>query len=109
MLDDIDAQEDIVQQRKARIREERELSRGRSLLSTASSTVASSFSWPWLFFRPNRDGSFLEMSLTRSRQAKNARSSASLLGAYVDLGKQARLKRCKATDVFHVVESMIKE
>lgn len=52
---------------------------------------------------------FLEMSLSRSRQAKTARSSASLLGAYVDLEKQARKKRSKATDVFRVVDSMIKE
>lgn len=100
VLDDIDAHEDLVRQRKAKISEERELSRKRSLARAASS-----------FFNTNRDGGgrFLEMSLSRSRQAKTARSSASLLGAYVNLEKEARKKRSQTADVFRVVDLMIKE
>ena len=62
------------------------------------------------FFLTKREGgNFLELSLSRSRQAKTARSSASLLGAYVNLEKEARKKRNQAADVFRVVDSMIKE
>jgi len=61
------------------------------------------------FFTPKRNGNFLELSLSRSRQAKTARSSASLLGAYVNLEKEARKKRSEAADVFRLVDSMIKE
>ena len=109
VLDDIDAHEDLVRQRKAKLGEQRSnlssqrssarsFERGRSFYERAIS-----------FFPTKKDGSFLEMSLSRSRKAKTARSSASLLGAYVDLGKQARKKRSETADVFRAVETMIKE
>ena len=59
------------------------------------------------------DGSFLELSLSRSRQAKTARSSASLLGAYVNLERDARKKRAQNIDIqqpeSNVINSMIKD
>lgn len=98
VLDDLDAHEDLVRQRKAKINEER-LRRRSSLMKQASS-----------FFTTRREGgNFLELSLSRSRQAKTARSSASLLGAYVNLEKEARKKRNQSADVFRVVDSMVKE
>jgi hypothetical protein len=98
VLDDLDAHEDLVRQRKAKINEER-LRRRSSYLKQASS-----------FFTTRREGgNFLELSLSRSRQAKTARSSASLLGAYVNLEKEARKKRNQSADVFRVVDSMVKE
>lgn len=87
----------MIRQRKAKRSEEQELQK-RTFLKRATS-----------FFPSKRDGSFLEMSLSRSRKAKTARSSASLLGAYADLEKQARRKRSEAGDVFIVLEKMIKE
>lgn len=98
VLDDIDAHEDLVRQRKAKMSEERTLVSRRSFYARATS-----------FFPAKKDGSFLELSLSRSRKAKTARSSASLLGAYVDLEKQARKKRSETADVFRAVETMIKE
>ena len=98
VLDDIDAHEDLIRQRKAKMNEER-LRRRSSLVKQASS-----------FFTTRREGgNFLELSLSRSRQAKTARSSASLLGAYVNLEKEARKKRNQSADVFRVVDSMVKE
>ena len=59
------------------------------------------------------DGSFLELSLSRSRQAKTARSSASLLGAYVNLERDARMKRAQNIDIqqpeLNVINFMIKD
>ena len=59
------------------------------------------------------DGSFLELSLSRSRQAKTARSSASLLGAYVNLERDARKKHAQNIDIqqpeSNVINSMIKD
>lgn len=100
VLDDIDAHEDLVRQRKAKKSEENSVTRGRTFYERAAS-----------FFPLKKDGSssFLELSLSRSRKAKTARSSASLLGAYVDLEKQARKKRSETADVFRAVETMIKE
>lgn len=98
VLDDIDAHEDLVRQRKAKISEEREVYR------SWRPSLFSSF-----FTLKRNGGSFLELSLSRSRQAKTARSSASLLGAYVNLEKEARKKRSETADVFRLVDSMIKE
>ena len=59
-----------------------------------------------------RDG--LELSLSRSRQAKTTRSSNSLLGAYVNLERNARKRReqkkveMHAAKVSGLVDSMIK-
>jgi len=99
VLDDIDAHEDLVRQRKAKQSEEKDsLVRGRSFYERAKS-----------FLPEKKDVSFLELSLSRSRKAKTARSSASLLGAYVDLEKQARQTRSETADVFLAVEKMIKD
>jgi len=98
VLDDIDAHEDLVRQRKAKISEEREVYR------SWRPSLFSSF-----FTLKRNGGSFLELSLSRSRQAKTARSSASLLGAYVNLEKEARKKRSETADVFRLVDSMIKD
>ena len=109
VLDDIDAQEDLVRQRKAKLGEQR------SNLSSQKSSARSFergrtfYERAMAFFPAKKDGGFLEMSMSRSRKAKTARSSASLLGAYVDLGKQARRKRSETKNVFRLVENMIKE
>ena len=89
----------MVRQRKAKQSEEKDsLVRGRSFYERVKS-----------FLPEKKDVSFLELSLSRSRKAKTARSSASLLGAYVDLEKQARQTRSETADVFLAVEKMIKE
>ncbi len=120
-----------MRQRKEKLKEEKERqkSRGMSLTRAASSLMATTRS----------STHFLELSLSRSRQAKVARSSASLLGAYgkqlifesaqladrvysreyktntVNLEKDARRKRSQVGDVelaekvSNVVDSMVKE
>lgn len=110
VLDDIDAHEDLIRQRKAKRSETlastSSILQGQSLLKWIFSCSCSCMC-SWLPRR--RDGSFLELSLSRSRNAKVARSSASLLGAYTDLEKQARQKRSETADVFRILETMIKE
>lgn len=59
-----------------------------------------------------RDGRFLELSMSRSRQAKTTRSSTSLLGAYVNLERDARKKRVsseKEEHVSNIIASLIKK
>ena len=110
VLDDIDAQEDLVRQRKEKLKVEmaRRKSRGISISRAATSLMATTKSMAG-------DGGFLELSLSRSRQAKVARSSASLLGAYVNLEKDARKKRTQndaaqlAEHVFNIIDTMVKE
>ena len=59
------------------------------------------------------EGSILELSLSRSRKAKTTRSSASLMGAYVDLEREARKKRNEnihqEEPVSNVVNAMVKQ
>lgn len=107
ILDNIDHQEDLVRQRKEKMKQNEQQGRMNSLARAASyiaETVRSR----------GRDGSsFLELSLSRSRQAKTTRSSASLLGAYVNLEREARKRRTEAHPqaaiMANVVTSMIKE
>lgn len=71
ILDNMDAREDLIRQRSEKLKVEKEREKKR--------------------FSPicrRGGGSFLELSMSRSRQAKTTRSSASLLGAYVNLDAQ---------------------
>ena len=109
ILDNLDAHEDLVRQRKEKRKEEKEKSRSMSLGSTFARAAS--------FFVENttvrgRDG--LELSLSRSRQAKTTRSSNSLLGAYVNLERDARRRReqkkveMHTAKVTRLVDDMIK-
>jgi hypothetical protein len=105
ILDNIDQEVDLAQQRREKMRGETE-GRWFSLSRAASFIVESTR-------LGNFDGNFLELSLSRSRQAKTTRSSASLLGAYVNLERDARKKRTQSNDIQHaesnVVNNMIKD
>ena len=107
ILDNLDAHEDLVRQRKEKLKEEKEKSRRMSI----GSTFAQAASLLNTTVR-GRDG--LELSLSRSRQAKTTRSSNSLLGAYVNLERNARKRReqkkveMHAAKVSGLVDSMIK-
>lgn len=109
ILDNIDAQEDLVRQRKEKLKEEKDKQNRRfSLTRTVSNLIDTA--------RTRQGGShFLELSLSRSRMAKTTRSSASLLGAYVNLERDARKKRSQNADVeqaervSNIVNSMVKE
>jgi len=62
--------------------------------------------------RAERHADFMDMA--KSRKATTVRSSASLMGAYVNLEREARKKRAQAStgqheDVAYVIETMIKE
>lgn len=109
ILDNIDAHEDLVRQRKEKLKEEKEKSRSMSLGSTFAR--AASYFAETTTVR-GRDG--LELSLSRSRQAKTTRSSNSLLGAYVNLERDARKRReqkkvdMHAAKVTGLVDHMIK-
>ena len=110
VLDSIDHEEDLVRQRKEKMKEEKEKQRRNSLLRTASSMIMDT-----VRFRNGGGGSFLELSLSRSRQAKTTRSSASLLGAYVNLERDARKRRTQSKDVeqaervSNAINSLVKE
>jgi len=80
VLDDIDVHEDLVKYGKES--KSRRTSATMSL-RRAASAMADTF----------RSVEFLDISLSRSRKSKVTRSSASLLGAYVNLEKEARKKR----------------
>jgi len=109
ILDNIDAHEDLVRQRKEKLKEEQERQKKKGPLSRTASYLMETT------IGRRGDGSFLELSLSRSRQAKTTRSSASLLGAYVNLERDARKKRAKNKDiqqaehVSNVIDSMVKE
>jgi hypothetical protein len=105
ILDNIDQEVDLIQQRREKMREEQEsknMSFSRAVSFITENVRIGTF-----------DGSFLELSLSRSRQAKTARSSASLLGAYVNLERDARKKRAQNMDIqqpeSNVINSMIKD
>ena len=108
ILDNIDAHEDLIQQRKAKMKEEQTRSKkGISFSGIASYLMDATFG-------RGGDGGFLDSS-SRSRQAKMTRSSASLLGAYVNLERDARKKRSQNKDVqqaervSNVIDCMVKE
>ena len=107
ILDQVDHQEDLVRQRKEKIKEEKAKQKKRISLSRTASFIMETA-------RSRKDSGFLELSLSRSRMAKTTRSSASLLGAYVNLERDARKKRSQSTDiqqaerVSNVVASMVK-
>jgi hypothetical protein len=105
ILDNIDQEVDLIQQRREKMREEQEsknMSFSRAVSFITENVRIGTF-----------DGSFLELSLSRSRQAKTARSSASLLGAYVNLERDARKKHAQNIDIqqpeSNVINSMIKD
>lgn len=109
ILDGIDQEDDLVQQRREKFREVEESRSGFLLrtLSRASSFIIKST-------RIGRiRGNFVDLSISRSRQAKTTRSSASLMGAYVNLEKEARKKRTQVDDTEHtesnVINHMIKD
>ena len=111
ILDNIDHQEDLVRQRKEKLKEEKERQQKRISLSRTASYIMETIR----FRGGDGSSSFLELSLSRSRQAKSTRSSASLLGAYVNLERDARKKRSQSKDVdqaarvSNVISSMIKD
>lgn len=103
VLDDIDAHEDLVRQRNES-KKVRRTSATEALRNTAAAIMDTA-----------RSVDFLDLSLSRSRKAKVPRSSASLLGAYVNLEKEARMKRTNketnkhANDISDVISKTIKE
>jgi hypothetical protein len=105
VLDQLDAHEDLVRQRNEKQSGHNEkMSTAKSFRRTVSALMDTA-----------RSVDFLELSLSRSRAAKTTRSSASLLGAYVNLEKEARRKRTQEGDntlpdhVSDVITKMIKE
>jgi hypothetical protein len=109
ILDNIDAESDLVRQRKEKLKEEKSPKR-LSITSVATYLIEST--------RERKTGHFLELSLSRSRQAKTTRSSASLLGAYVNLERDARGKKInraqssntqQAERVSTIIDKMVKE
>lgn len=108
ILDNIDHQDDLVRQRKEKLKKEKqERQISRSSISRSFSFLMNSASVRRL------EGSILELSLSRSRKAKTTRSSASLMGAYVNLEREARKKRNEnihqEEPVSNVVNAMIKQ
>lgn len=103
VLDDIDAHEDLVRQRNQSKQTKR------TSVTEAMRTAASTF------MDTARSVDFLDLSLSRSRKAKVPRSSASLLGAYVNLEQEARRKRTNegtrklSSDISDVISKTIKE
>jgi hypothetical protein len=107
VLDDIDAHEDLIRQRNEskRVKQGGSAAALRRLGSTMMDTARSG------------TGTFLDLSMSRSRKAKVTRSSASLLGAYVNLEKEARKKRNQgiegektlAGDISDIISKTIKE
>ena len=107
ILDSIDAHEDLVRQRTEKWKEEKERKKkGFKSYLVDLATIGR-----------QGEGTFMELSMSRSRQAKTTRSSASLLGAYVNLERGARRKRARgntrdtnqAEHVSHIIATMIKE
>jgi hypothetical protein len=86
VLDDIDAHEDLIRQRN-------ESNRVKQGSSTAALRRLGS-----LLMDTARSNTLLDLSMSRSRKAKVTRSSASLLGAYVNLEKEARKKRTQSVE-----------
>lgn len=110
ILDNIDAHEDLVRQRTEKMKEEKERKKkGFSCMPSYLVDLAT--------IGRQGEGRFLELSMSRSRQAKTTRSSASLLGAYVNLERDARRKRARgntqdtnqAEHVSHTIATIIKE
>jgi len=105
VLDDLDVQEDLARQRNEKLLEKNRRVSGTVVLRRAISALMDTA----------RSVDRLEISLSRSRQAKVPRSSASLLGAYVNLEKEARRKRTQegdnklSDDISDVMSAMIKE
>lgn len=103
VLDDLDAHDDLVRQRNESKRVKR-TSATETLRRAASAIMDTA-----------RSVEFLDLSLSRSRKAKVTRSSASLLGAYVNLEKEARKKRSQegenklANHISDVISKTIKE
>jgi len=110
ILDNMDTHEDLVRQRQEKLKEEKE--RHKNGFSRIGSYLSDGIT-----IGRQGDGRFLELSMSRSRQAKTTRSSASLLGAYVNLERDARRKRVtgdtqdidEAEHVSNIIASIIKE
>jgi len=100
ILDKIDHEVDLIQQRRETIREEQE-SQNRSMREAAYLVMKTAFRFK------QKDMSALDQS-TR-RQAMTTRSSASLLGAYVNLERDARKKRSQSIDNQQILNTMIKD
>ena len=100
ILDNIDHEVDLIQQRREAIREQ-QASLNRSRMEAAWLYMNTAFR-----FRQNNKG---ELDQSVERQARTTRSSASLLGAYVNLERDDRKKRAQSIDIQHVVNSMIKD
>lgn len=106
VLDDIDAHEDLIRQRNESRRANKRESATAAMRRAASALMDTA-----------RSVEFLDLSMSRSRKAKVTRSSASLLGAYVNLEKEARKKRTQtvegknklARNISDVISKTIKE
>ena len=106
VLDDIDAHEDLIRQRNESRRANKRESATAAVRRAASALMDTA-----------RSVEFLDLSMSRSRKAKVTRSSASLLGAYVNLEKEARKKRTQtvegknklARNISDVISKTIKE
>ncbi len=107
ILDSIDHQEDLVRQRNEKLKKEKKerQSRGvtfaRSVSYIMNSTGIRSI-----------EGRILELSMSGSRKAKTTRSSASLMGAYVNLERESRKKRNEnihEEPLSNVVNAMVKK
>lgn len=110
ILDNIDKHEDLVRQRKEKLKEEKK--RQKKGFSQIASYLMDTTT-----IGKRGEGRFLELSMSRSRQAKMTRSSASLLGAYVNLERDARRKRVsgdahdiqQAEHMSNIIAAIIKE
>lgn len=109
ILDSIDHQEDLVRQRKEKLKKEKQERQNRGV-----SFSRSSISWLMNSSSVRRlEGGILELSLSRSRKAKTTRSSASLMGAYVNLEREARKRRNEnihqEEPLLNIVNTMVKQ
>jgi Ca2+-binding EF-hand superfamily protein len=101
ILDKIDHEVDLIQQRRETIREEQE-SQNRSMREAAYLVMKTAS-----FRFKQEDMNALDQS--ERRQAMTTRSSASLLGAYVNLERDARKKRSQSIDNQQILNTMIKD
>ncbi len=108
ILDGLDHQEDLVRQRNEKLKKEKQEKQNRGVsFSRSFSFLMNSFSFRRL------EGRILDMSLSESRKAIRTRSSASLMGAYVNLEREARKRRNEnihqEEPLSNVVNAMVKK
>lgn len=107
ILDNIDHEDGLNQQRREKSREDQ--TRRGSLAETVSRAASIVFE----NIRTSQGGGSADLSISRSRRAKTTRSSASLIGAYVNLEKSARMKRSQIAVnqslTANIVNHMIKD